>query len=336
MKIGNLYDIDAFERLAKNGPAVFQDALRQSLMFRDASPGIVLGRTLTQVDPRIFEKRLPNLSFFNSGIDVDNSGGYVQRVQSLRVLDQGGFKVSGDDSSNKGKISLSAEDNTIAVQGREAFSEWTKTDIEQAAMQNISLVSRLVSAHNATYQREIDQIGYLGKAADGSDLNGLLNNSLFQQSNATKTAKASTGDELYAAIADLITDQWADNGSTPGYMANRVTMPVSVYNIASKKILKSEGGPMTVLAALRANFPEVSFDSTFRGEAVDFGGGVGVKSSTVAYSSDSQAMIMRIPVPLTVGDIVQKGSFNFQVDSMYRIAGLDLLETTSGRILRGL
>lgn len=332
MKIGNLYDLDAFERLSKNGPAAFQDALRSSRLFADASPGIVLGRTLTQVDPRIFEKRLPNLTFFNSGIDIDNSGGFVQAVQSLRVLNEGGFKVSGNESDNKGKISLSAEDSTIKVQGREAFSEWSKTDVEQAAMQNISLVSRLVSAHNGQYLREIDEIGYIGKAAG----EGLLDHTGITKAAAAKTATAATGAELYDELAALITNQWSAVGNADGYKATRVTMPVKAYNIASTKILKTEAGPATVLAALRANFPEVTFDSTTRAEVVAFGGGIGDKSSTVAYSPSSDAMIMRIPVPLTVGDIIQAGSFQWKLDSMYRIAGLDLLETTAARIIHGL
>ena len=47
-------------------------------------------------------------------------------------------------------------------------------------------------------------------------------------------------------------------------------------------------------------------------------------------------MKMRIPVPLTVGEIVKMSSFDFRVDSKYRIAGLDILEDSGGRILTGL
>ena len=47
-------------------------------------------------------------------------------------------------------------------------------------------------------------------------------------------------------------------------------------------------------------------------------------------------MIMRIPQPLTIGEIIKVGSFDFHVDSKYRIAGLDVLENTAGRLLTGL
>jgi hypothetical protein len=201
------------------------------------------------------------------------------------------------------------------------------------------LVSRLVEAHNTIYQREIDEIGYLGKSfvpGTASTGDGLLNHADSPTSAAAQTATAATGEQLYTSLSTLITNQWADNGNTDGYMATRVAMPTSVYNIASTKILKTEAGPSTVLAALRANFPTVEFVSTFRGESIAFGGSVGTKSSTVAYNPSSDSMIMRIPQPLTVGDIVQPSSFHYRVDAMYRIAGLDLLETTSIRRLTGL
>jgi hypothetical protein len=63
---------------------------------------------------------------------------------------------------------------------------------------------------------------------------------------------------------------------------------------------------------------------------------VGGSSATVAYANSDEAMKMRIPLALTIGEIVKLGSFNFHVDSKYRIAGLDVLEDTAGRILTGL
>ena len=50
--------------------------------FKDAAAGVVLDRYLTQVDPKIFEKLYPDLSFMNSGVTVDNTGGYARRIQS--------------------------------------------------------------------------------------------------------------------------------------------------------------------------------------------------------------------------------------------------------------
>ena len=44
--------------------------------FNDSAAGTVLGRQLERVDPKIFEKKYPALTFMNSGITIDNTGAY--------------------------------------------------------------------------------------------------------------------------------------------------------------------------------------------------------------------------------------------------------------------
>jgi len=137
---------------------------------------------------------------------------------------------------------------------------------------------------------------------------------------------------MYSDISSLINDQWAAVNNTPEYKANRVTMPVYVMNALQSTILNSAAGSSSVLKALQDNFPDVQFLATYRADdAVSDG-----VSATVAYSNNPESMVMRIPVPLTVGEIIQTSSFKYTIESKYRIAGLDVLENTAGRILTGL
>lgn len=322
MKIGQIYNIDQFKRFLDSGKAQG---------FQDAAAGVVLARSLTAVDPKIFERKFPELSFINSGINVDNSGGFARRIQSLRVADQGGFSTAGDASGNKGKISLAGEDSFLKVVGRESHSIWSETEIKEAEMQNINLVSRYIEAHNKIYLRELDQIGYLG-VPDTAGSEGLLTHSGFTSVAASGAIGTLTAQEMYDEIATLITEQRNAVNNTEGYAATRVDMPVFVLNTLQQTILNSAGGSSTVLKALQDNFAGVTFSGTFR---ADNAGGAGV-SHTVAYSNSEDAMKMRVPEPLTIGEIVKQSSFDFRVDSRYRIAGLDILENAAGRILTGL
>lgn len=319
MKLGNLYNLTSYEK--------FRDSAKAP-GFADAYAGSVLARQLTAIDPQIFEKKYPELSFVTSGIDADNSGGYVRRIQSLRKRGQGSFKTAGDASGNKGKISLAGEDNTILVVERTAESDWTESEIREAELQNINLPSDYITEHNRIYLREVDEYGYLGNG----DTKGLLNNALFTSGAATGAIAALTAQQAYDDIADLILSQHNAVNNTPEYMANRVDMPIYVLNSLAVTILNTAAGSSSVLMALKGNFPGIEFRGTFR---ADDAGGAGV-SHTVAYSNNREAMKMRIPVPLTVGEIIKKGSFDYHVDSMYRIAGLDILESTAGYILTGL
>lgn len=317
MKIGNFYNLDSFDRFLGSG---------KSAGFQDSYAGTVLARNLTAVDPKVFEKKYPELSFINSGIAANNIGGYSQRIQSLRLLENGSFKTSSDQSDNKGKISLSAEESFLKVVEREAGSTWTDTNIKQADLQGINLVSDYIKAHNKIYMREVDEIGYIGVGTQ----KGLLNFAGFTSGAATGAVETLTAQEMYDEIATLVSAQHNGVYNTMEYMANHVDMPTSVYNKYAATMLNTANGSATVLKALQDNYPGVTFNSTFRAEVV------GATSVTVAYCNSEDAMVMRIPEPLTIGEIIKVGSFDFKVDSKYRIAGLDVLEGTAGRILTGL
>ena len=334
MKIGNLYNLDSFQQFI-DAPLltahVRHACANMKAGFADAYAGTVLARNLTAVDPQIFEKKYPELAFVNSGIVADNSGGYARRIQSLRKREQGGFSTAGDASGNKGKISLAGEDSTINVVERESHSIWSDTEVKEAELQNLNLVSDYVTAHNSIYLREVDLIGYLG-IPDKSASQGLLNYSGFTAGAATGAIGTLTAQQMYDDLSDLITDQHNAVNNTAEYMATRVDMPIYVLNTITKVILNTAAGSSTVLTALKANFPGIEFRGTFR---ADDAGGAGV-SHTIAYSNNSESMKMRIPTPLTVGEIIKQGSFDFRVDSKYRIAGLDVLEDTAAQILTGL
>lgn len=322
MKIGQIYDLNAFENFLKSSDKrAFGDAT--------AGAGVILARNLTAIDPKIFEKKYPELTFVNSGVGVDNTGGYVERVQSLRLVDMGGFSTAGDLSGNKGKISLTAEDSYIKVYEREAFSKWTDTEIKQAELQGVNLPSRYIETHNKRYLREIDQIGYLGIETN----KGLLNFAGFGATAAGGAIGTLTAQQMYDAFADLITSQWNAVYNTPEYKANRVDMAVSVYNVIANTMMDTSAGTATVLKALQDNFAGVMFNGTVRAESSNFTSG---GSRTIAYCNTEDSMIMRIPLALTIGEIIKLGSFDYHVDSKYRIAGLDVLENTSAKILTGL
>lgn len=326
IKIGNLYNLKSFQRFSDH--IANNDAFGS---FADSAfGGMVLARTLTAVDPRIFEKKYPELTFVNAGIEINNTGGDVLQIQSLRVQELGGFSTSNDASTDKGKISLTAEDSLIKVIEREASSKWTDTEVRVASMQNINLVQRYLAAHTKEYNRDIDKIGMVGIEENF----GLLNNPAFTSTAAGQTAGLSTSQQAYDEIAELITAQRDGVANTIEYSTNKVIMPVRVMNVLSRKILNTAAGSATVITALRDNFPGVEFLSSFRAEAIAAGGDVAV-STVVAFNNSSEAMVTRLPRPLEIGEIIKVSSFDMVVDSKFRIAGLDVLEGTAGRLLTG-
>lgn len=317
-----LYDVKSFEDKAAYAKKNFTDA-----------GGIILARNLEHLSTEIFTQEYPELTFLMQGITVNNEGGYADSIKKLKLQISGDYRESGTNTNTTGKITLQGEDDSIPVFSIEAESDWSEVELKKAELQNVNLPSRFLEAHNEVYNRKIDYIGYIGQRRTNGTLKtqGLLTYSGWDTDTAAVTAAAATGLELYQEIADLINRQWTNVFNVASFKADQVTMPYTVYNIATSKFLNSAGTDMSVLRALQMNFPTVTFGVTDKAEA----GQAAVTSVTVAFSKNRRGMQFRIPVPLNVSSIDQRG-FKYYVESYASIAGLDVIEDGAAATLTGL
>ena len=315
-----LYNVKSFEDKATFAKHNFKDA-----------GGIILARNLEHLSTEIFTQEYPELTFLMQGITVNNEGGYSDSIKKLKLAISGEFRESGTKTDTTGKITLSGEDDNIPVFSMEAESDWSEVELKKAELQNINLPGRFLEAHAEVYNRKIDSLGYLGQTrTNGSQkTTGLLNYAGWDTDTAAVTAVAATGLELYQEIADLINRQRANVFNVPAYKASHVVMPNSVYNVCMSKFLNTAGTEMSVLRALQANFPTITFGMTDKAE--DVGG----TSVTVALSQNRRGMQFRLPVPLNVSSIDQRG-FKYYVESYFAIAGLDVIEDGAAATLTGL
>lgn len=315
-----LYNVKSFEDKAAYAKRTFTDA-----------GGVILARNLEHLSTEIFTQEYPELTFLLQGITINNEGGHADSIKKLKLAIAGEYRESGTKTDTMGKITLSGEDDNIPVFTMEAESDWSEVELKKAELQNINLPGRFLEAHAEVYNRKIDSLGYLGQVrTDGSQkTTGLLNYAGWDTDVSAVTAVAATGVELYQEIADLINRQWANVFNVPAYKATHVVMPNSVFNVAMTKFLNTAGTEMSVLRALQMNFPTITFGMTDKAE--DVGG----TSVTVALSQNRRGMQFRIPVPLNVSSVDQRG-FKYYVESYFSVAGLDVIEDGAAATLTGL
>jgi len=319
-----LYNVKSFEDKAAHAKRTFTDA-----------GGIILARNLEYLSTEIFTQEYPELTFLAQGITVNNEGGYADTIKKIKLAIAGDFREAGTNTNTTGKITLEGEDDFIPTMSMDAESDWSEIELKKAELAGINLPSRFLEAHNEVYNRKIDRIGYRGQVrTNGTQkTTGLLNYAGWDTDVAATTAALMTSEELYAAIAGLITRQWSNVFNVPAFMADRVVMPWSVYNIATTKILNTAAGSATVMRALQDNFAGVSFGMTNEAEAVV---GAGARPSvTVAFSRNRRAMQFRLPVPLEISSIDQRG-FKYYMESYFSIAGLDVIEDGAAATLTAL
>lgn len=329
----------------------FEDAAAQAKSFKDAG-GVILARNLEHISSELFTQEYPDLTFMQSGVTVNNEGGFAASITKIKLAVQGAFKQSGSNTNTTGKITMGGESDTMRVIGREASSDWSEPELKEAELQNINLASRFVEGHAEVYNRELDEVGYLGAGSQ----KGLLN-SAWNTTSAGGTAASMSGLELYDAIATLIREQWTSVRNTASFKADRVVMPDDVYNLCFSKMMTSDleftsdtpqASPLdpittaltaqilastdSVMAALIKNFPTITFLSTDKATKDD---DTSRASATVAFSTNRAGMQFRLPVPLALSPVAQVG-FKYYVESYYRVAGLDVIETNAARLMTGL
>ncbi len=309
--LGQFYNMDSFEDAKK---------YFQSL---DSNGGIVLGRNLEHISPTIFEQKVAGVTFLEQGITVNNEGGYADAITKLKVNAQGEFKLAGQNTNSNGKISIGMESDTIPVFSYEGNSDWSEMDIKKAELQNINLIQRFVGAHDIIYKQTIDTIGYLGQAGKTE---GLLNFSDFSSDSAAKTFATSTGQEMYDELRELIQSQRSSVLLDAVFSCDRLVMHPDTFQQINGTFINTAGGLSTVKEAIERT-QNVTIGVTPKAE-------IGGVKRVVAYSSSEQAMQMRIPVQLSLSNTDQRG-FRYYIESMFAVAGLDLIEGDSGAILTG-
>lgn len=310
--VKNLYNIDSIVKAA-SAAATF-----------DGAAGLLLPRQLEHISTTIYEQQFAELTLISqSGITVNNEGGTAEFITKLKRGITGDFETAGNSTNTDGKISLTMQSDTIPVIMKKAESDWTEVEMLQAQSANQNLVGDLIGAHNTRYNQLIDQTGYVGT----DSIEGLLNWSGFTSVASANTFDNLTGLQQYNEIRDLVNAQRAAVSNDPVFGADKIAIDPLTYNILTSSYIDTTGGVGTVKEAVERDF-NITFVLTFRAADV---GSVKVMN---AYSSDARAMVMRIPMQLQVSNIYQKG-FSSYVESMFRVAGLDVIENASGYILTG-
>ena len=310
-KLGQIYNLDSF------------DSAKNYFKSLDSNGGTVLARNLEHISSEVFEQRIAGLSFLTaSGIVINNEGGYAKAITKLKSNIQGDFKDAGDNTNGKGKISMGVEDDTMPVFMKEAVSDWSETELNRASLENRNLVSEYLRGHDQKYKEQIDRIGYLG--IDGKS-KGLLNNTLFASSGATGVFSTLTAQGMFDEVATLVQDQRTAVLNDEMFSADKVAVHPATYNILSKTYVNTAGSLTTVREALERTL-NVTFVITSKCDIA------GVKR-IVAYSSQRQAIQMRIPIALKISNQFMIGGFRYGIESNFSIAGCDLLESLGGKIL---
>jgi hypothetical protein len=280
----------------------------------DGQNGAFVKENLVQLSRKIHQF-IPNGVTFNQlGVMIDNTGGYANAIKSLRLSYDGDFEKSGTSTTTNGKIRVGGDTNLIPVDGYEAESDYSVTELNQARIENRNLQGELFKAHQDKYLRKLDTLIY----------DKLIGYTGFTKEDSPKTWASMTDEELSDTLRNLVIKQ--RNAVSMGYEADVLVMPKDLKLRCESSDYKALG-EMSIAEKL-AKTLGVRLVGTTKLKGVGTGG----TDLVIAISSNEDSMVIRVPKRLSISPVSRFGN-KFYFEGSFRVAGLDILEDGAGYIL---
>jgi hypothetical protein len=283
--------------------------------FKDATAGTILTRSLEHINTKIYKQRGVNETFLSIGIKIDNTGGYADFITSLKRKVEGDFANAGTADKTKGVITVSGEKSTLGVSGLKASSGWSFVEMEQAKLENRDTASDLMAGHNAKYLTQVDNIGFFGV----NGVNGIANHADLTTVTASAFWSGMTNVELTDELSAFILSQRGSVDNTD-FWCDTVVLPTPLLS-KIKSANAFDGFERTIEEHLMT-----AYDVRFVASSKLTGVGTATSDVVLALSTHEDALVFRIPVPFNMSKVYQTSDWNYSFESMFRIAGIDMLE----------
>lgn len=293
-----LYDYDSFMR-ASNEVAT---------QFKDAKQGAIARESLVATTKGLHMYMPSKMTLLNLGIGVDNSGGYANKIKSLRLVGTGGFVEVGTSSTTQGRIGIDSSTSEILVKGYEAESLYSDTDIGQAQMENRNIYKELVGVHQAKYIETIDSLGY----------ETLIKTNDFDKMDVNKKWDDMTDEEVYKLLKDGIVGQ--NSNVSDAYYADTIVLDPKGYTRVHSSDYKANTD-LTIAQKITRDFG-IKFQVSFRLKGK-------TNTTGLILNTDAESLMIRIPKRLKISKVYNLGA-KHGFDSGFRVAGVDVLESGSG------
>lgn len=194
-----------------------------------------------------------------------------------------------------------ATENTIKVHSVGSKASWSRQEVREAAMANLSLASGLAADAADANALTIDQAAWLGDTDHG--INGFLNYpgltaaTIPNDGNGTsKTWASKTGSQILRDCANMVK---AVTATTNGVeKPNTLLLPLSVYiDIGTREWSASNSSNVTILAYLEQNLSKMGITQIAGIPELETAGAGGTTRAFI-YTKDPRKVEQHIPVVL--------------------------------------
>ena len=344
---GKIYDAKSFDILVNSlkDSFVTSKTLKQNGMNVNdvavTSYGAYLQQELTYIIPTVLKQEFPDkpaLSIFS----VSNEGALEKiLIRKMKSFSGEHTREIENKTQPKGVIAVGYDATGIKVEEFGAISNYKEMDLLRSAMLGDPLDASIIEAHDESYKTVVDKIAMLGMTNEAGTtlIEGILNNSNVLSGlygNATASFSSATGLQMYADIKALVAAQiGACKGASALHADTIITSPRVYALMASTTYGTSSSdyqNPMTVLEMVKKNLGITAVYASAHATGLDTG--VGGTDRMVIFNRQPKVMQLYIPKPLTFSEVFKR-TFNYEIESMFRVAGLGINQAVGFAYLKG-
>lgn len=305
--------------LAAGQTITFDDAIRTT----DDGLAFYISQ-LTQVEPRIYETKYPNINFqelvpVNSSIpEWVDSVDYI----SYDAVTMGKFiGANADDLPN---VALKAKKDSVPVGYAGNSFEYSLDELRKSQHLNMPIDTSMASAARRGAEEHMQRVAYFGDSERGMD--GLFNHSNVG-SDATLsldwTASATTGKQILDEINGMIGDVW--NQSKGVHVPNTMVLAANRWTILATKMATEYAPDKTLLEILqsqnlytRMTGQPMTIVPRFQLEKA----GASTKDRILIYEKNADNLVMYIPM-FWRPTAPQPRNLKIKVPAEYKVSGTE-------------
>jgi hypothetical protein len=312
----------------------FDEATGQFSM--DAATGLAfLLSQLTYLESKMYSKLYKAITY-NLIIPIsEEAGEWAESITYFYMDGRAIAKFVGTKSLDVPIAEIGTEKITVPVELGATGYEYSDEELRQAIYLNRDLAQSKANMARRAYEELAQTVGMTGDTAH--NLPGFINNvnvtavSVVNPGSGTEWVNK-TADQIIFDVNDLFGDIFADTLQVE--RADTLLLPTAQWNYIAATP-RATNSDQSILKWLVANSPFLKSEDDVIPTPEMNAAGAGGTDRMMAYTKDSDKVIMHIPMPLRFTEPQRKG-LGYQIPGQFKLGGVEFRYPGSARYADGI
>jgi len=302
----------------------------------DAATGFAsLLSQLTYLETKMYEKKYKAITYMDIIPISKEAGEWAESITYFYMDGRAVAEFVGTKSLDVPIAEIGTEKITVPVELGATGYEYSDEELRQAQYLQRPLTQMKVNTARRAYEELAQLVGMTGDASH--NLPGFLNNTNVTSASVVNPGSGTefvnkTPNQIIFDINDLFGDIFVDTLQVES--GNTLLLPTSQWNYVAATP-RADNSDTSILKWIVANSPFLTSEADVIPTPELIGAGSGSTDRMMAYTKDSDKVVMHIPMPLKFTEPQRKGR-GFEVPGEFKIGGVEFRYPGSARYADGI